>query len=140
MTLTERILSATPGAQERWPQWFRAVPKCPYCGGVDVVRAAHLHCLNRECDRAFPETDEYAIEYIGPDLTRPESLHYLLEVADAIGGESEQISEFVPFAIPKMRHKHTICAGRQRDWHEGTGPTRTAAVIAACCAALGVEP
>jgi hypothetical protein len=62
---------------------------------------------------------------VAPDLTRPENLHYLLEVADAVK-EHFDTEDAYNFADLAMHLR-------------APGESRTAAVIAACCAALGIE-
>jgi len=123
------------------PKWYRALPKCPYCGGLDVVRAAYLHCLNRECDRVFPETDEYAYEYTGPDLARPEQMHELLGLADALSAFDVDITaDCVPGPEHFSAAMYSVFEGVEGfKTHRAYGPTRTDALIAAIARMLEVE-
>lgn len=79
--------------------------------------------------------------YTGPDLTRPNQLHNLLKLADAV-------SESAPVEISRSGincvytfHVRIVTADKtgKLTLDEGHGRTRTDAVIAALCAALWVD-
>jgi len=66
-----------------------------------------------------------------PDLAQPANLHLLLEVADSVG-HTDLIADW-------NGRGHTCFIGITKDAHKAEAPTRSLAVLAAVCAALGIE-
>lgn len=79
------------------------------------------------------EVDSSYWVYNGPDLTATDQLHNLLKLADAVNGEPVDLRWRTPSG-----QTHYFSADIQRRVRFGL--TRTDAVIAALCAALGVKP
>lgn len=137
LTLSRRIVAALVERGVDVPQEW-ATRRCPHCdceteralsdvGGppVDVCL-----CRGRGRDSCFVDS---VIEYTSnvPDLAQPENLHLLLEVADSVG-HTDLIADW-------NGRGHTCFIGITKDAHKGFATTRSLAVLAAVCAALGID-
>lgn len=144
-TLSRRIVAALDPDGTRWPHLkFREVEdvaKVCECGAHDSTEVVDLGWgEKRKCCEVcgISHYGDDGWEYVttgthieGPDLAQPENLHLLLEVADSVG-HTDLIADW-------NGRGHTCFIGITKDAHKGFATTRSLAVLAAVCAALGIE-
>lgn len=152
LTANAIIARLTPEQRASLPgEWFGNRIVCPKCSERSTVMTTIGDSLVwcRECDGSaghgkrvprshFPERKVY----IGPDITDPANLAALLTVCDAVADAKgvRFSTEFFPLGQEKAHCARfgPLLLSRASNSGEGTGPTRTAAALAALDKALGV--
>jgi hypothetical protein len=124
MTTTLEIMAAIPDAPQRWPEWWTDT--------YSTWESDVWSVSGKKWEKKHPLG---YWKYIGPDIEDPHNLYAACEVADAVA--DSLLAGNKADVIWVRMHKCFYAAIEQGT--EDHGPTRTAAVVAAIQAALGID-
>lgn len=134
LSLSRRIVAALVERGVEVPQEWTHSP-CPRCfgrGAIELWDGSNVPARmgGRRCNECDGKGKRPSSNY--PDLAAPENLHLLYAVADSLGS--------VPCATaPSLADGMIIAIVASEPHQMAEAPTRSLAVLAALCAALGIE-
>lgn len=134
LSLSRRIVAALDPDRTRWPEWHRKI-RCPECSSAGPVnKPFYRDGTNMFCATCRWEGSKERLANAVPDLGQPENLHLLLEVVDGLGKIKMRV---IICEDGSLRHDVYLYVG-DREYNECLS-TRSLAILAVVCAALGIE-